>query len=360
MRVDHDRRAHGSEPPHGALAFDVSRLPTFNVVQAADPAELDSQSRVSDRFPTPSRMYKYRLRDRALWRMRFDAPIFGLAIRCAGGILASHGENRFATDIAIDGEADDYYGFATIQRGRMTLVQNGDEATGSADHGLAYRTGADTRFAMGDECLRTNVFLKVGEVTRVLEHLLDARLREPLQFRPTVDWTDGLAASLRRQLDVVMEEFGRPDGMADNAVALASMTDLLTRLVLVALPHNHSDQLGAGKAGAIPVYVRRAEDFMRAQCAEPLRMVEVAAAAGCSVRTLEVVFRQFRGTSPLGALHGIRLEQVRRTLIDAATDEPIIAIARRHGFTNRSRFVAAYRRRFGESPFDVVRRASRS
>lgn len=89
-------------------------------------------------------------------------------------------------------------------------------------------------------------------------------------------------------------------------------------------------------------------------------MSQVAAAAGCSVRTLEAVFRQFRDTTPLGALHGIRLEQVRRALSDGAADEPISAIALRHGFTNRSRFVAAFRRRFGESPSDVLRRASRS
>jgi len=358
--LDQPGETHPRDRPYEALAIDAVHLPTFNVVQAADPAELDSGSRVSDRFPTPSRVYKYRLRDRALWRQRFDAPIFGLAIRGAGGILASHGENRFATDIVIEGEAEDYYGFATIHRGRMRLIQNGDEATGTASHGLAYRTGPDMRFATGDDSLRTNVFLKVGEVTTVLEHLLDARLRRPLEFLPIVDWRGGLAGSLKRQLDLVMQEFARPDGMADNAVALASVIDLLTRLVLVAVPHNHADQMAAGKAGAIPVYVRRAEDFLRAHCAEPIRMSQVAAAAGCSVRTLEAVFRQFRDTTPLGALHGIRLEQVRRALSDGAADEPISAIALRHGFTNRSRFVAAFRRRFGESPSDVLRRASRS
>jgi transcriptional regulator GlxA family with amidase domain len=242
----------------------------------------------------------------------------------------------------------------------MTLLQNREEATGLAGHGLAYRTGPGTRFAIGDDCLRTNVFLKVAEVTEVLEHLVDARLRAPLAFRPMIDWGTGLAAGLGRQLDLVMQEFGRPDGMADNPVALASMTDMLARLVLVAVPHNHTDRLEAGRGGAIPAYVRRAEDFMRAHCAEPLRMAQVAAAAGCSLRTLEGVFRQFRGTTPLGALHGIRLEQVHRTLMDGATDEPVVAIARRHGFTNRSRFVAAYRRRFGTSPFDVLRRACRS
>jgi AraC-like DNA-binding protein len=353
-------QTHRADGPYEPLAVDPGRLPTFSVVMATDPAELDSQSRVSERFPTPSRMYKYRLRDPALWRMRFETPIFGLAIRSAGGILASHGENRFATDIAIDGEADEYFGFATIRRGHMTLRQNGGEATATATHGLAYRTGADTRFAIGDDCLRTNVFLKVAEVARVLEHLLDARLRKPLAFRPIVDWNGGLATSLKRQLDVVIDEFRRPDGMVDNAVALASMTDLVTRLVLVAAPHNHSEQLEAGKAGAIPVYVRRAEDFMRAHCAEPIRMVQVAAAAGCSLRTLEEAFRQFRGTTPLGALHGIRLDQVRAELRLGAAHEPIAVIARRHGFTNASRFVGAFRRRFGETPSDVLRRATLS
>ena len=357
--MDQPCHASRAEPLFRALALDADRLPTFSVVQTADPAELDSRSRVSERLPASSRMYTYRLQDRALWRTRFDTPIFGLAIRSAGAILVSHGENRFATDVGIDGDPDGYFGFATIRRGRMAAVQNGEEAASDADQGLAYRTGPAMRFMLGDDCLRTNVFLKVGEVTAALEHLVDRRLRKPLEFWPGIDWTHGLGGSVKRQLDFVLEEFGRPDGMADNAVALASMTDLLARLVLVALPHNHTDQLEAGRGGAVPAYVRRAEEFMRAHCAEPIRMAQVADAAGCSPRTLDAVFRRFRGTTPLSALHGIRLEQVHRELSLAATDAPLAAIARRHGFTNASRFAAAFRRRFGETPSEVLRRARR-
>jgi AraC-like DNA-binding protein len=213
---------------------------------------------------------------------------------------------------------------------------------------------------MGDDCLRSNVFLKVEDVVAMLEHLLDARLRTPLEFRSEVDWTRGLAASLKRHFDIVLEDFARPDGIADNPVALAAMTDLLARLVLVAVPHTHTGLIEAGRSGAVPAYLRRAEDFMRARCADPIRMIEVAAAAGCSLRTLDSVFRQFRGTTPLGALHGIRLEQVHRELSLAGTDAPLAAIARRHGFTNASRFTMAFRRRFGETPAEVLRRARRS
>jgi hypothetical protein len=219
-----------------ALEITAARLPTFTVVQATDPAELDTQSRVSERFPAPSRMYKYRLQDPALWRARFERPIFGLAIRKTDAILTSFAENRFATDIAIDGAADDYFGFAAMLAGRLTLVQTGQQASSTEGHGLAYRTGPGTRFLTGDDSRRATVFLKVADVTAALEHMLDARLRTPLAFRPDIDWSRGLAASLKGQFDIVLGEFRRPDGVADNAVALAAMTDLLAVLVLRAVP----------------------------------------------------------------------------------------------------------------------------
>jgi transcriptional regulator GlxA family with amidase domain len=187
--------------------------------------------------------------------------------------------------------------------------------------------------------------------------MLDRPLREPLTFMPTLDWSGGLAASLKRQFDIVMNEFARPDGLADNPAALASMTELLTALALRGVRHNYSDQLERRHSGTVPAYVRRAEEFMRAHCAEPLRMTQVATAAGCSVRTLNEVFRQFRGTTPLAALHAIRLDQVRGELRLAGSDASVGAIARRYGFTNASRFNAAFRRRFGETASSMAGRA---
>ena len=125
-----------------ALSPDIARLAMFNVVRAIDPAELDSRSRVSDRLPGSSRDYRYQLRDRALWRMRFDSPIFSIAIRSAGPVLASHGEGRFATEVSLDGEESDVFGFTTLLQGDMTLVQRGDPTTATSSRGLAYRFGS--------------------------------------------------------------------------------------------------------------------------------------------------------------------------------------------------------------------------
>jgi AraC-like DNA-binding protein len=106
----------------------------------------------------------------------------------------------------------------------------------------------------------------------------------------------------------------------------------------------------------MPAYVRRAEDFMRAHCAEPIRITHVASAAGCSVRTLGAVFRHFRGRTPLAALYAARLEQMHAELSLGATGAPVGTVARCYGFTNSSRFIIAFRHRFGEA---VGHRAAR-
>jgi transcriptional regulator GlxA family with amidase domain len=133
--------------------------------------------------------------------------------------------------------------------------------------------------------------------------------------------------------------------VADNPVALASLTDLVVSLVLRGIPHNYLERLKRGRFGAVPAYVRRAEEFMRANAAVPIRMDHVAAAAGCSVRTLDAVFRQFRDTTPLAALHAIRLEQVRAVLNQNVAGTSTGEISRRYGFAKPGRFAAAYRRR---------------
>jgi AraC-like DNA-binding protein len=335
-------------------------LPTmFDVVQARYAEELDGSSRVNERVAESRRVYRYQLQDRALWGRKFESPIFNLATRSAGSILASYADSQFATGVSVEGDEGDLFCFTSMLRGDITLMRGDEAATATVARGLAWRPGPGTRVLVGDASTRANVFLKVAEVEEALEQMLDHRLRRLLEFRPYLDWSGGLAASLKWQLDFVMREFQRPDGLAGNAVALASMTDLLITLVLRAAPHNHTDQLEKDPAGAVPAYVRRAEDFMQANSAEPIRMAQVATAAGCSMRTLVAVFRHFRGRTPLGALHRIRLEQIHAELSLGANRGSITAVARRYGFTNAARFGQAFRRHFGEAPSDVVRRASR-
>jgi AraC-like DNA-binding protein len=337
------------------LPVDPAALSTFNVINVLDPGVLlDPGSRRPPNHNTQLR--RYQLQDRGLRGVSFDGPITSIAERRLGSMMIAYGADRFGTEIQVGAEGIASYGFTALSYGRATLVQHGEETTSSGAAGFVFRADPGGRILTSDVNARRTLWIDAAALERALEGMLGNRLRERLSFKPGIDWTDGLAASLKGQIDFLMGEIKRQDGVADNPVALASLTDFVLSLVLRGIPHNYLERLESGRFGAVPAYVRRAKEFMQANAAVPIRMEQVAAAAGCSVRTLDAVFRRFRDTTPLAALRAIRLEQARAALSDSTKSTPVSEVSRHYGFTNAGRFAAAYRHRFGESPVETVRR----
>lgn len=106
-----------------------------------------------------------------------------------------------------------------------------------------------------------------------------------------------------------------------------------------------------------PAAVRRAEAFLEEHADRPVRLAEVAAAAGTSARALQHAFRRHRGTTPLGHLRRVRLERARRELqaADPTAGVTVAAVAVRWGFATQSGFTAAYRTAFDETPSQTLR-----
>jgi transcriptional regulator GlxA family with amidase domain len=87
----------------------------------------------------------------------------------------------------------------------------------------------------------------------------------------------------------------------------------------------------------------------------PLTVAEVADAAGCGIRALQIAFRRFRGTTPMGALQRARLDQARTEMLRSGRTDSLARIAAAHGFSNQTRFTRLFRRRYGVSPSDMLR-----
>jgi transcriptional regulator GlxA family with amidase domain len=138
--------------------------------------------------------------------------------------------------------------------------------------------------------------------------------RESLTFAPGVDWSNGPGRVVWRMILRLLEELHDPDGLLGDPVARETFTDLFLQTVLSRLPHNHTARLERPTATAIPGHLRRAEAFMHASADRPISMDDVAAAAGCATATLYAAYRQFRDTTPLAALHAMRLRRVREAL----------------------------------------------
>jgi len=101
--------------------------------------------------------------------------------------------------------------------------------------------------------------------------------------------------------------------------------------------------------------VRSAEEYMHANVAEPLFVLDLCRKLGVSERTLRYAFQEIRGLSPMAYFKAGRLNAVRLELKAANADaSSVYEIARRWGFWHPGEFAADYRRLFGELPSQTL------
>ena len=105
-------------------------------------------------------------------------------------------------------------------------------------------------------------------------------------------------------------------------------------------------------------YVRRARDYIEAHLNEAIRLNQLAAHAGVSIRTLELAFRQLLGVAPIEYIRTRRLNQLRRQLLRKGREIPTLAdLAKEHGLIHMGRLSAEYRTLFGELPSETLARS---
>lgn len=147
-----------------------------------------------------------------------------------------------------------------------------------------------------------------------------------------------------------------PDAAFDALLERADRT----RITLLACAEEVVDELGPSSANGSPpepATLRRALTYLEEHAGEDVEVADVAAAAGVGVRGLQMVFRRWRDTTPLGQLREIRLARAHEDLraADAHGGRTVADIIARWRFTHPGRFSVTYRRRYGCSPSETLR-----
>jgi len=106
----------------------------------------------------------------------------------------------------------------------------------------------------------------------------------------------------------------------------------------------------------LPRAVRRALDAMHGNVGHRWTIGELARVAGTSVRSLQRQFVLFLGKPPRVVLQDIGYERARRELLQGLRRERVMDVAGRCGFQHFGRFAVEYRRRFGETPSQTIKR----
>src|SRR6516162_10760272 len=240
------------------------------------------------------------------FRSEFSTPTVGT-------IRTSRATNSRAIQWAQRAPGFDSYCVSFMERGASRLVQPGsrEAVIGEPATGLVFTAEPGTRHASSDDSVRLYLWFPATLVRQRLEVLLDGQKVDSVAFQPAFDQSRGPGTTIRHMIDFLFVEWARSDSLLANEITTRTFKDNLILYLLLGLPHSHTERLQQLRAAAAPGNVKRAEEFMRANTGAPLTIVEIAQAAGCSVRALQVAFHQFRGTTPMAALRRIRLEEAR-------------------------------------------------
>jgi transcriptional regulator GlxA family with amidase domain len=105
--------------------------------------------------------------------------------------------------------------------------------------------------------------------------------------------------------------------------------------------------------------ISKFEEFIEANCVDPIYLSEICVATGVSEKALRRCCHEHLGMGPVRYLWLRRMNLVRSALLraDPAT-ATVTGIATDHGFWELGRFSVEYRTLFGESPSASLRRRS--
>ena len=206
---------------------------------------------------------------------------------------------------------------------------------------------------------RINISLDSAALSRQLAGLLGEAPATPLEFAASMDIATGYGRSLAQYVRLAVTDFERAGLMPWDRITASSFEQFMMCRLLLSHPNNYTQLLQIRERSLTPRDLRRAIDYMEANLDAPITIADIAEASRIAGRTLFQYFRDFRGTSPMRYLREARFEKVRDALRRAQPGESISQVAMRWGFSHLGRFAVEYRKRFGESPSETLRRRRR-
>lgn len=214
------------------------------------------------------------------------------------------------------------------------------------------RAGADDEPEYRSIC----VSIERAALEQHLRAVAGAQLRGPLRVEPELDASSGAGAEIERLVLLLLEALEGEGGVLGSPLVLARLSEALMTALLLGQAHDHADLFEARPPGLSDAYVRVAEQYIEAHAHEPITTTDLARVAGVSARTLQTAFRCHRGCSPREFLKERRLERAQRRLLSAPPGLTVTQIAFDCGFQHLGQFSVDYRKRFGESPSETLRR----
>lgn len=208
----------------------------------------------------------------------------------------------------------------------------------------------------GPGCAGIRLRLPRTTLIEQLAALLGETATAPIEFASEMDVTSGHGLTLARSVLMAITDLDNSASILKNPIVVSSFEQFITTGLLLSQPHNLSAVLQRLDKPIAPRDVRRAVEYIEAHLDQAITIADIVKATGVAGRTLFKQFKDFKGVAPMRYVRDARFRQARDALQRAEPEQSVTEIAASWGFVHLGRFSLEYRRRFGESPSQTLKR----
>jgi DNA-binding CsgD family transcriptional regulator/AraC-like DNA-binding protein len=257
--------------------------------------------------------------------------------------------------VLVHGAVQSYLLHLLSQGGAHTVTRHEEVDLAGGRSAALLSPGVPVRWTSNGRTASSTLRLAPRFVVAQLEALTGVTVRRPPTFALPVATGAGPGAGVERLCLFLLDELSRGSDALTHPAVVTSLCEALVRALLVGQPHDLAHLLEKPAPPSSRGVVRLVEAYLEAHAGEPVRVADLPALTGASVRSIEAAFRAHQGTTPGAFLRDRRLDLARRRLLSPDAETTVTSVAHAAGFLRVEHFEAAYAGRFGERPAETRR-----
>jgi AraC-like DNA-binding protein len=270
------------------------------------------------------------------------------------------GRLRFGSEMTIFTAAPVNYHIDIPLAGRArSRAGKRDTVLSSPGTAAVFMPGEDVELGWSEGADQLCLMIDATDVRDELANLLGREVGAGPVFGECMDLRSAGGQAWMHALGLIQHDAELGGSLLRHRLVVRRLEQLLIDGLLLTHAHDYTELLNRPAGTASRTAATQAVDLLIERPEHPWTIAELAAAVTVSARSLHSAFRDLTNTTPMSYLQRLRLERAHKDLLAAnPRDTTVSQVAQSWGFLHLSRFAAAYRLRFGESPVETLRKSS--
>ncbi len=264
---------------------------------------------------------------------------------------------QYGSDVSVEpGFLDRFFLFQLPVDGAAQIVTGNEDFITTVGMSSAINPTDYTKMLWNKDCKKLMVQVRAEAMEMRLSRLLMRPIDKPILFDQCISADNKPAHDWWRQIKHLASDLDNGMDPWRSRHILEDMERHLLTNLLYSFNHNYMDALLAQEIQAAPKHVKLAEDYINGHLKKHMSIDDLVKITGVSQRSIFEGFRSFRGTTPMKYVLQLRLEKVREELRASGPERSVTDIALKWGFSQLGRFSVSYKKVYGESPSDTLKR----